>query len=123
MKLEKAFRFYQKRNNYDIIINSKGSIQRIAVTNISYIEKDRDDLIFHTIEGDFSERGSIKAMKEKLSELPFSECTSGCLVNLENVKRVEKDIITLNNGTKLPLSRRNKKQFTQEYITYVGGGY
>lgn len=123
VKLEKAFRFYQKRNNHDIIINSKGSIQRISASDITYIEKDRDNLIFHTIDGSFSERGSIKAMKEKLEELPFSECMSGCLVNLDSVKRVGKDAVTLNDGTELPLSRRIKKQFTQEYIAYVGGGY
>lgn len=121
-KLEKALRFYKSRSEQDIIINSKGIIRRVAMSEIFYIEKSRDHMIFHTPDGSFEERGSIKALKEKLVELPFIECTSGCLVNLAYVKRVEKDIISLKNDTVLSLSRRLKRPFVEEYIRYIGGG-
>jgi DNA-binding LytR/AlgR family response regulator len=120
LKLEKAFRFYQSRKAPDILISSKDGIRRINVSDILYIEKNRDNVIFHTREEVFEERGSIKAMKEKLAGLPFEECTSGCLVNLNCVKRVGKDSISLTGSVELPLSRRLKRQFTQEYINFVG---
>ena len=122
MKLEKAMRFVQSRSTFDLIVNSKDGIRRFSVTDILYIEKDRDDLVFHTKKEMFRERGSIKTIKEKLEGLPFEECTSGCLINLAYVRRVGKDIVILKGDIELPLSRRQKKKFSQEYISYVGGG-
>ena len=121
VKLEKAIQFFEKRQTKEILINGKEGIYRISAAYVYYIEKDRDDLLFHTVQGDFQMRGSIKMMKEKLAGAPFSECTSGCLVNLECVNYIGKEELSLKDGTRLPLSRRLKKQFSQEYIEYMGG--
>lgn len=120
IKLEKALRFHQSRKTPDILISGKNGIRRIRVSDIRYIEKNRDNLTFYTREEVFEERGSIKALKEKLDGLPFEECTSGCLVNLSYVKRVGKDSIFLAEAVELPLSRRQRRTFTQEYIKFVG---
>lgn len=122
VKLEKAFRFYQSRKQVDLLISNKNGIRRIHASDILYIEKNRDNLLFHTKEESFEERGSIKAIKEKLIGLPFEECISGCLVNLNCVKRVGKDTILLTGSVELPLSRRQKRQFMQEYIDFAGIG-
>ncbi len=122
VKLEKAFRFFMTRNIKEILISNKEGIQKILASDIFYIEKERDDLVFHTRQGIFRERGSFKSIKEELTELPFTECTSGCLVNLNHVKRVGKDTVTLAETVELPLSRRLKQRFSKEYISYVGGG-
>lgn len=121
VKLEKAMQFFKKRHTKDILINGKDGIHRISAADIYYIEKERDDLLFHTKQGMFHMRGSVKTMKEKLEDLPFSECTSGCLVNLEYVNYIGKENLTLKDGMELPLSRRLKKQFSQEYIDFAGG--
>ena len=121
MKLEKAFRFMESHKEQEIIINNKEGIFRIPVSDILYIEKDRDYLKFHNKQGCIHSRGSIKDMKAKLDSLPFSECNSGCLVNLNYVKRVGKDSVTITSGQELPISRRTKKQFAQDYINFMGG--
>ncbi len=121
VKLEKAMQFFRKHKTKDILINGKDGIHRIAATNVYYIEKEKDDLIFHTGEEKYQMRGSVKTMKEKLEGMPFFECTSGCLVNLEYVNSIGKEDVTLADGTRLPLSRRLKKTFLQEYVDYVGG--
>ncbi len=123
IKLEKAFRFFHMRNTHEIIISNKDGIRKIASSDVFYIEKEKDDLVFHTKQGSFRERGSIKTLKEKLTGLSFAECTSGCLVNLKYVKYVGKDTVCLADIVELPLSRRLKRQFSQEYISYVGGGF
>lgn len=122
-KLEKAFRFFNIRNTREIMFSNRDGIWKISTADIFYIEKDRDDLVFHTKQGNFRERGSIKTMKEKLEELPFAECNSGCLVNLRYVKHVGKNTISLAETVELPLSRRLRRQFSQEYISYAGGGF
>lgn len=121
MKLEKAFRFIENHKEQDIIISNKEGILRMAVSDILYIEKERDYLLFYTKKECSRTRGSIKDIKMKLDTLSFAECTSGCLVNLNYVKRVGKDNIILISEKELPLSRRLKKQFTQDYINFMGG--
>lgn len=122
-KLEKALRFFHMRSTHDIIIHNKDGIRKILSSDIFYIEKERDNLVFHTRQGNFCERGSIKMLKEEFSGLPFAECTSGCLVNLKYVKYVGKDKVSLADTVELPLSRRLKQHFSREYISYAGGGF
>lgn len=121
IKIENAFRFYQRHKEQNILITNKDGILRIFLSELIYVEKERDFLIFHTKSSAYRERGSIKSIKEKIVELSFSECTSGCLVNLNFVKRIGKNSIILISGVELPLSRRLKKQFSEDFIKYMGG--
>lgn len=121
MKIENAFRFFQRHKEQDILIANKDGILRITVSELLYIEKERDFLVFHTKKESYKERGSIKSIKERITDLSFSECTSGCVVNLNFVKRIGKNTVTLISGVELPLSRRLKKQFSEDYIRYMGG--
>lgn len=123
VKLEKAFRFCRRRGRHYIMVNDKDGIRRFSAKDIVYIEKERDFLIFHTKQGESRCRGSMKTIKEKMGELPFTECISGCLVNLEYVSYIGKDSVMLEVNTELPLSRRLKKQFSREYVEYMGGGF
>lgn len=120
MKLEKAFRFIERHKEQEILINNKDGIFRITVSDILYIEKDRDYLKFYNKLECIQTRGSIKEIKTKLGSLPFSECNSGCLINLNYVKRVGKDSVILTSGLELPISRRMKKQLAQDYINFMG---
>lgn len=120
-KLEKAIRFAKRRKKHDIVVNDDEGIYRIPIEEVFYIKKDRNDLIYFTSQGELRERGTIRMMKEKLIGLAFEECNSGCLVNLSQVRYIGKDIVQVGNFS-VPLSRRIKKQFTQSYIDYLGGG-
>ena len=93
----------------------------MTASQLWYVEKDRDDLVYHTAVGEFRKRGSVKSLKKSLEGLPFEECTAGCLVNLNRVQRIWKESVFLPDA-ELPLSRRMKKTFTQRYIEYIGGG-
>lgn len=120
-KLEKAMRFAKRRSKHDLVVNDEGGIYRIPIEEVFYIKKDRNDLIYYTSQGELRERGTIRMMKEKLAGLSFEECNSGCLVNLSRVRRIGKEDIMVGDFS-VPLSRRMKKQFTQSYIDYLGGG-
>lgn len=121
VKLDRALRFCQNHRRKTILIKKREQIQRIDTDEIYYIDKERDFLLFHTNKEDLKERGSLKDLKEELSDLPFAENMAGCLINLNYIKRIEKDMVVLLNGKTLPLSRRNKKKFTDDYIQFMGG--
>lgn len=120
-KLEKAMRFARRRDKHDLVVNDEEGIYRIPIDEVYYIKKERNDLIYFTSQGELRERGTIRMMKEKLAGLAFEECNSGCLVNLSQVRYIGKETIMVRDFS-VPLSRRMKKQFTQSYIDYLGGG-
>lgn len=120
-KLAKAMRFFQKHTPRTVLLSGEDGMVRLPAADIWYVEKDRDHLIYHTKQGTFRKRGTMKAEKEALRGLPFEECTVGCLVNLDMVQRIGKEHVYLRE-IQLPLSRRLKKAFTQSYIDFVGGG-
>lgn len=121
-KLEKAIRFVHSRGSRDFVLSNEEGISRVSGSEILYVEKNKDYLVYHTTRGLFRQRGTAKALKEQLQDLAFAECTAGCLVNLGRVSRVGKESVFLNE-VELPLSRRMKKAFTQRYIDYIGGGF
>lgn len=120
-KLEKAMRFAKRRSRHDLVVNDEEGIYRIPIEEVYYIKKERNDLIYYTSQGELRERGTIRMMKEKLAGMAFEECNSGCLVNLRQVRCIGKEKVMV-GGFSVPLSRRMKKQFTQSYIDYLGGG-
>lgn len=120
-KLERALRFLHKRAQRTILLADEDGVVRLSASDVWYVEKDRDYLVYHTDQGEFRKRGTMKAEREVFQGLPFEECTSGCLVNLERVQRIGREHVCL-KGKQLPLSRRMKKDFTRSYIDYIGGG-
>lgn len=120
-KLERALRYLRKRTQRTILLTDEDGVVRLSASEVWYVEKDRDHLVYHTGQGVFRKRGTMKAERELFQGLPFEECTSGCLVNLERIQRIGREHVYL-KSEQLPLSRRMKKDFTRSYIDYVGGG-
>lgn len=118
--LEKAINSVSLRPDTSILINDPEGLYKISSNEILYIEKSQDKVIFHTMSRDYIERNTIKSIKEKLENKDFGECSSGILVNYEKVRCIMKEEVDVGIA-KLPLSRRQKKQFTEDYIKYVGG--
>lgn len=59
----------------------------------------------------------LKSWKEELDRRLFVECHKSYIVNLKNVKRIEKDSFLLENGEKILIARRRRgdvvKMFTE----------
>lgn len=120
-KLKRAIDFSARRARMDIVLKREDEIVRMPVSDLIYAEKDGNNLVYHTRSGEFRERGTMQGLKAKLSSAPFSECISGCLVNLAHVEKLGKDTVLV-DGQELPVSRRMKKEFVRSFMDYVGGG-
>lgn len=119
-KLDKALRAAEKRGTQFLLLSNGDGLYRIPPTDILYIEKDKNYLVYHTRKGLFQQRGTIQDARQRLQGLAFSECTSGCLVNLRHVDRIGRETILV-GGEELPVSRRMKKSFVQDYMDFLGG--
>lgn len=119
-KLEKAVRAVPSHAEDSLILPCEDGFVKVPVSGIQYLEKEKNYILYHTAQGEFRDRGSMTEMTARLGPSHFSRCTSGCLVNLKYVTRVGKDSIWLGE-TCLPLARSQRKSFTSEFLSYLGG--
>ena len=120
-KMKKALRFVKRNEEKVMLFKNSDTVAKIPVSQILYLEKEKNYIIFHTERGEFRERGSMAEMEEKLAGAGFSKCIAGCLVNLRHVLKMEKDLVWVGN-TSLPVSRAQRKEFAKEFVDFLGGG-
>ena len=77
-------------------------------------------LTFHTEQGDFTTRGTMKDAMENLDEGQFSLCNKSILVNLRHVQMVDGDEAVMTGGDRLPVSRPRKTAFMQSIADFYG---
>lgn len=119
-KLKKAVRFSSLHTEKEFILQTEDSIVRLTGSQIFYIEKDKNYLLYHTKTGEYRSRGTMTALEEELKEEGFSKCISGCLVNLRYVTKFVKDTVWVAE-VPLPVSRQRKKAFKEDFMRYLGG--
>ena len=121
-KLNKAIRFSRLNMEKDFVIHTEDSIIQLTSSQIIYVEKDKNYLVFHTKQGVCRSRGTISELEQQLSREGFSECINGCLVNLKYVTKMEKDTVWVDE-VPLPITRRRKKEFKEDFMKYLGGDF
>lgn len=119
-KFRRILTFVRQKEPVRIVLPVEGSILRLSLEEIFYLEKDHNKIVYHTKQGEYHTRGTMAERAELLETHGFSRCTAGILVNLRYVTRVEKDLVWL--GTlRLPLSRPQRKNFHNDFLAYLGG--
>lgn len=121
-KLKKAIRFSQRNREKEILIDTEDLVVRIRVSQITYVEKDKNYLVYHTKEEHYRVRGTMVSLEASLGPEGFSKCISGCLVNLKYITKLTKDSVTV-GGEVLPVSRQRRKVFKDDFMKYIGGQY
>ncbi len=76
-------------------------------------------LRYHTKQGNFEVRGSLKNVEEELPKGLFAKCSNWCLVGLTHVAEIKDDTVIV-EGEELQISRRSKKNFMTALIRSVG---
>ncbi|GAA0790683.1 LytTR family DNA-binding domain-containing protein [Faecalicatena orotica] len=121
-KLKKAIQLLKLNEERNIIIETEDSVEKINLSRIFYIEKDKNYVVYHTEDADYRVRGTMKKVEEVLASEGFSKCINGCLVNVRHITKIEKDTVWLDQIC-LPLSRQRKKEFREDFMKYIGGVY
>lgn len=119
-KLKKAVRFPKKNTEKELVIDTGDSVIKLSMSQILYIEKDKNYLLYHTKEELFRIRGTMSEIEEVMNQEGFSKCINGCLVNLKYVTKASKDSVWI-EGVQLPISRQRQKEFKQNLMKYMGG--
>lgn len=121
--LKRAFTYMPARDMKPLMINiSASETVRISETDILYIEKQANYLIYHTVRGEYRARGSLHEVEDELrGGGSFSRCINGCLVNLRYVDRTSQSSVFV-AGTELPLARPRRKEFMNDLMNWLAKG-
>ena len=101
-----------------LLVKEQGEIYRIVQSDILYIESFGHNLEINTIDEKYNIRKSIAAIEKELDGKDFVCCHRSYIVGLKHVKRIGKNTLELDNGTKIPVSRGQYSATNRAFIEY-----
>ena len=123
MKMQKLLNMMKMREKKYLTVNQVNGMSKVYLQEIIYVEVRNHKLLFHTERGEIEARGSLGQLETEMSGSTFARCNSGYVVNLRNIKSIEKDTVVMSDGDRLPLSRARKKEFLHQFALYLGGSF
>lgn len=86
--------------------------------DIVYVEAFSHNTALYTKEKCYLVREGISVWRERLAGEVFCSCHRSYLVNLFHVARLEREAVVLDDGRRVPLSRRSYREVNQAFICF-----
>lgn len=119
-KIQRAVGRMKKREEHYINIVSKSGVNKVAVSEIGWIESEGHRLIYHAKDQVYeSTLNSLKELENELKDYNFFRCNKGYLVNLAHVRAIRDGWAILTNG-QVMISRAKKMEFQKALTAYAG---
>lgn len=118
MKLTRALWRMEQAEDDALSISTGSGTARLNLRDVKYVEIRDHLLTYYTVEGSYSELGTLSALEEKLSGKGFSRCSSSCIVNLRYAAIVKGYTLMMQDGAVLRISQPRKKRFIQSFKDY-----
>lgn len=123
--IEKA-EFYEALDNaflsligYKMIkLNYSGNECFLQQRELQVIESHRDYLKLYSKDKIFESNKSLKSILDELDERIFISVHRSYIISLLHVRDVQRDYIRMDNGKKIPVSRRKNKEVIQKIIDF-----
>ncbi|MBQ7655700.1 MAG: response regulator transcription factor [Clostridia bacterium] len=120
MKLDRIFRLLRRRATATVMVNSRGSVRRVNLRDLYYVEVYNHSLIYHTADGSIEAYGKLAALEEDERFKGFIRVSNSHLVNAAQITAVREDSLLV-NGETIPLSRRRRKECLEKMAALLGG--
>ncbi len=108
----------KEEEDYLTIVN-KNARYKICIEHIFYIESKGRLLKIHCEHESFETYDKLDLMQKRLPTF-FCRSHKSYLLNLNEVKLLEKTAFTLSNGMKVPISQANYKFAKDEFMKFIG---
>lgn len=120
-KLKKALKKCGRKNlSYTLVSTDKGVI-KLPLNDILYVDKDYHDIVYHTADGDYSDRKNLKEIESEFLKNNFIKLNRGCVVNMRAITKFNKDCVYLGDKI-IPVSRVMKKECYDTLINFIRNG-
>lgn len=100
------------------LINTGEKEETINIKDIYFISVEdgkKGILCFHFFNTKKTAKGTLQEWSIKLSDYDFYQCHRGMLVNMIHIHYFESKFAIMDNGEKIPLSRKNEKNLKELY--------
>ena len=118
-RLEKVIMHIGTNKVEKILISSSGTKIVLQIKDIQYVEVSNHMLVYHTLKGQFTTRGTLKEAEKELSIYNFSLCNACYLVNLYYVEAIDGYEVIV-KGERLLISHPKRKSFIKDLGLYLG---
>ena len=100
------------------IKTDSGTLKRIDITDLLYVEVNHHALTYHAVSEVFSARGTMRETEEVLLPYGFCRCNQCYLVNLRYVTGVDNEMVSV-GSERLHISRGKKKDLMKALSEFV----
>lgn len=109
LKMKKIVDLVKEKETEEVVINSAGTIMRIKLKDVLYVEVMGHSLVYHMADGkEYTCPGQLSSTEEQLKKHNFSRCNNCYLVNLRRVTSITATDVVVGD-VPVQISRRRKK--------------
>ncbi len=109
----------QSNNKKDYFcFDFSGDFVKLKKSNIIYIMVEGHYLTVKTMDRQYTYKGTIRHIKEKLDDDRFVLANRSVILNLDNVEQIEGKECVMSNGEKISISRGNYSKLNEQFIEY-----
>ena len=102
-----------------LVIITKGKECIINVDNIIYLESDNHRTLIHFENETFSVYEKLGVVEKRLP-CSFVRCHKSFLVNMDKIRYIENEYVSINENLSIPVSRSRKEYVRNIYFDYIG---
>jgi DNA-binding LytR/AlgR family response regulator len=117
-RIDRALARMKKREKRYLSVSIKGGMKKLDISEITYIEVQDHDLLYHTRTDTFASKGTLTEVEQKLSQGQFFRCNKCYLVNLEHVQSVQGGDVEVGKDL-IQVSRAKKKELMDALNHYI----
>ena len=104
--------------NKELTLFRDGKNYIIQQKDILYVMMDKTSAYIFTEKHDFRSNEPLSWWEQELDERLFVRCHKGYIVNLSKIEELEKNMIRLVGGEKIPVARRRKEELELRFMKY-----
>lgn len=120
MRFARALGRIDRQKDAQILLDCHGRQVRLPVRSIFYVEVQQKQLCYHTEQGEYTLRGTLKSAEEALADFPFAKGNYWYIVNLAQVSEIGPKSLWV-GGVELPVSRGCRQELLAAFNRYIGG--
>lgn len=120
VKIRRAIARTTKRTDDIISVKEDGIIHRIQISSIKYLEVSGHYVVYHTMEGTFTEYTTLKNAQKQINRPYFVQCNRSFLINLKYMDSVDRESVVI-DGNSMFISRKMRHSFLSAAMDFFGG--
>lgn len=120
LQMADVMRALQLRREQSIPLKIGMETHNLYPSRIRYAEVNNHNIDIHLTQDVLRCYCTMTELEQLLAPRGFSRCHQSYLVNLRHISSVTSTDVHLDNGNTLPLSKRRRKAFLEDFTLYLG---